>query len=126
MGNHAKLYLGSGEMARDFALSFYRGQPWRRTRDAYMRLGHGLCEECLKEGVYTPAVIVHHKIHLSPENIDDPDITLSFDNLERVCNLCHAKLHPEIYDMDDDTMGTEFDQDGNVLRDRRDAFREQT
>ena len=34
--------------------------------------------------------IVHHKIHLSPENIDNPDISLSEDNLELLCRDCYA------------------------------------
>ena len=37
-------------------------------------------DEDLKEGRYTAGEIVHHKIELTPENIDDPGITLSWDN----------------------------------------------
>lgn len=32
-----------------------------------------------------PGAIVHHKEHLTPQNINDPDITLSEDNLELLC-----------------------------------------
>lgn len=53
----------------------------------------GLCERCLKKGLYTPAVIVHHKIWITPENINDPKITLSFDNLECLCRLHHEEEH---------------------------------
>lgn len=41
----------------------------------------------------TPAEIVHHKIELTPDNIDNPKITLGFDNLEAVCRECHAQIH---------------------------------
>ena len=41
----------------------------------------------------TPAEIVHHKIELTPDNIDNPKITLGFDNLEAVCRDCHASIH---------------------------------
>lgn len=40
-----------------------------------------------------PGVIVHHKIHLTPENIYDRNIALSWDNLELLCRDCHDKEH---------------------------------
>lgn len=58
-----------------------------------MKSRGGLCERCLARGVVTPAEIVHHKIHLTPENVHDPNIALSWDNLEAVCRKCHAELH---------------------------------
>ena len=47
-----------------------------------------VCERC--GGV---AVICHHKQYLTPANINNPDITLSFDNLECLCKDCHNKEH---------------------------------
>lgn len=74
-------------------LKFYGTQKWRKCRDAYMeRVGH-LCEDCLAHGILTPAEIVHHKIELTQENVDDPNIALSFDNLKAVCRSCHLKEH---------------------------------
>ena len=58
-----------------------------------MKKAHYLCEECLRQGIYRPAEIVHHKIELDPVNIENPEITLSFNNLEAVCRECHAKVH---------------------------------
>ena len=78
---------------RAFAEQFYLSQAWRNCRDAYMESVGGLCEECLKQGVYTPAEIVHHIKPLTERNINDPEITLSFKNLYAVCRSCHAKLH---------------------------------
>ena len=52
-----------------------------------------LCEMCLAQGMYTPGKIVHHKIHLSPDNINDASITLDWNNLMFVCQDCHAKAH---------------------------------
>ena len=52
-----------------------------------------LCEMCLAQGMYTPGKIVHHKIHLSPDNINDASITLDWSNLMFVCQDCHAKAH---------------------------------
>lgn len=102
-------------MARDFAYAFYHSAAWRKCRDTYMRMGEGLCEPCLARGVYTPAVIVHHKVKLTPENIDDPEVTLNFEHLERVCRKCHADEHPEIYPQRQ-APRVWFDKDGNVVR----------
>ena len=52
-----------------------------------------LCERCLRNGLVVPAEIVHHKIELTPNNINNPDITLSYDNLEAVCRECHSDIH---------------------------------
>lgn len=47
----------------------------------------------MAKGIYTPAEIVHHKTELTPENIDDPKISMGFDNLKAVCRDCHAQEH---------------------------------
>lgn len=51
-------------------------------RDAY------LCRNC-----GAPATEVHHIIHLTPTNIDDPAISLSEDNLISLCRECHFEQH---------------------------------
>ena len=76
-----------------FANAFYKSKAWEKCRISYMKKAGGLCEECLKKGLYTPAEIVHHRTWLTKENINDPSITLSFDNLEAVCRLCHEEIH---------------------------------
>lgn len=60
-----------------------------------MQKAHGLCEKCLKIGLLTPAVHVHHKVWLTPENISDPSITLCWDNLEALCEECHQEVHTQ-------------------------------
>lgn len=90
-------------MAQDFARRFYHSKAWESTQRAYMMApvevpGHGtcppyMCERCFAKGRLVPAVIVHHKIWLTPSNIDDPDVTLNPDNLMRVCRQCHADIH---------------------------------
>lgn len=82
---------------QEYAEKFYKSKAWQKTRKAYLKSVGGLCETCLAKGIITPAVIVHHKIHISPENINNPNITLSFNNLEALCRDCHALEHPEIY-----------------------------
>ena len=104
-------------MARDFARAFYKSAQWKHARESYIT-AHPLCEPCLKSGRVTIGQIVHHIVHLSPENINDHSISLSFDNLETVCRDCHAKEHPEIYGKDSpaEPVRYAFDEDGNLIR----------
>ena len=78
---------------KDYAKAFYKSAAWKKTRDAFLKSKGGLCERCYKKGRFTPGVIVHHKIHLTPENINVPEITLNWDNLELLCRDCHAAEH---------------------------------
>ncbi|NCD04458.1 MAG: HNH endonuclease, partial [Clostridia bacterium] len=71
-------------MARPFAKPFYRSKEWEKVRQYVIRRDKYLCQKC-----GSPAEEVHHKIHLSPENINDPEIALSPDNLVSLCRDCH-------------------------------------
>ena len=71
---------------------FYRSKVWRETRERFLEL-YPFCEECLKEKRYTPATLVHHRVHLNEKNVNDPKISLDFSNLEAVCLECHNKIH---------------------------------
>lgn len=92
-GDIRKAEGGAFKMAKDFAGGFYNTGAWYKTRNAYFKYRAGLCEECLSNGLYRQGEIVHHKIPLTPENIDNPMITLSWDNLELLCRECHLKIH---------------------------------
>lgn len=76
-----------------YAEAFYLGTAWRACRADYLKKAHGLCENCLAKGIYTPATMVHHIEHITPSNIDNPEITLSFNNLKALCRNCHAEAH---------------------------------
>lgn len=78
---------------KEYAKSFYKSKRWQATRLAYLKSVGGLCERCLKKGIYRPAVIVHHKVYLTAENIHTPEVALSWDNLEAVCRECHEQEH---------------------------------
>ncbi len=47
----------------------------------------------MKNGQIVHGKIVHHRIHLTESNINDPAITLAFNNLELLCHDCHNKEH---------------------------------
>ena len=97
-------------MAQEFAVSFYKSSQWKLTRDVYAAAVGGLCEICWNNGLIKAGEIVHHKIKLTQENINDPDITLSWNNLQLVCRDCHAMLH-----RDEGDRRYRVDKDGNVI-----------
>ena len=76
-----------------WAESFYKSKRWQECRNAFARSRSGLCEECRKKGLIVPGGAVHHKIPLTRENITNPEISLSWDNLELLCRDCHAARH---------------------------------
>ena len=82
-------------MARDFAGNFYKTAAWTSVRKAYIKSVGGLCERCYRNGIIRHGEIVHHRIHLTPENINDPEVTLNYDNLELLCRECHAEEHKQ-------------------------------
>lgn len=80
-------------MRDPFARRFYDSYAWQQCRKAYLKSVGNLCESCLKCGQITPADEVHHKIKLTPQNIDDPNVTLNWENLEALCEGCHKSAH---------------------------------
>lgn len=70
---------------------FYKSWAWVNCRQTVLARDLGLCQECLKDGIPTPANTVHHIVHYR----DDPTRALDIDNLVSVCMSCHNKLHPE-------------------------------
>ena len=72
---------------------FYNTSAWKKARAAYKKQAGGLCERCMKCGLVRPGEFVHHKTHLTPDNIQDSSITLGFGNMELLCRECHAAEH---------------------------------
>ena len=80
-------------MAKEYAKQFYSSKAWQACRNEYAKRRQHLCENCLRRGIYRPGEIVHHKIEVSPLNIDNPEIVLNHDNLELLCRVCHSMKH---------------------------------
>lgn len=78
---------------QEFAKAFYKSKRWQHTRLAYLKSVGGLCERCLAKGLYHPAVIVYHKVYIDSSNINNPEVTLNFGNLEALCRNCHEQEH---------------------------------
>ena len=80
------------------------------------------CQKCSR-----PAQEVHHKIHLSPENIWDIKVSLNPDNLISLCRDCHFEIHKQDkaegkkkYDKGrngDCAEGFHFDESGQLVPD---------
>lgn len=88
--------------------AFYKSKAWQQTRDAFMTYKNGICERC-----GDPARIVHHKKYITRGNINDPAITLAWDNLEALCQTCHTREHLLT---DATAEGLTFDGNGNLIK----------
>lgn len=77
-------------MARDFSKAFYNSALWKEVREAVLKRDRYLCQT---PGCYQAAEEVHHKQHLTPGNIGDPNITVNMDNLISLCGNCHKARH---------------------------------
>lgn len=103
------ILIGADVMAREFAKPFYNSKKWEKCRTAYKQSVFELCERC-----GNPGDEVHHKTYLTPENINDPEITLAWENLELLCESCHSKEHMSKYDV---TRGdVMFDSEGDLVK----------
>jgi len=77
-------------MAQEFAKAFYNSKLWQNVRESILKRDRYLCQI---HGCYSPAEEVHHKIKLTPENINDVNITVNPDNLVSLCSECHKAIH---------------------------------
>ena len=105
-------------MAKKFAKLFYSSPAWIKCRAAFIKnriaADGGLCQLCKKEQGF----IVHHVTQLSEANIDNPEITLNWDNLQYVCKRCHDRIDGHfIKKSSDDDILPEiiFDNNGNPI-----------
>lgn len=99
---------------KEFAKKFYTSKAWRKCRKAYISkrimIDGGMCEVCGERLGY----IVHHKTMLTPDNISDIEITLSFDNLQYVCRQCHDEFEGHGVNVKDKN-AISFDNDGQPI-----------
>ena len=103
--------------------ALYQSKAWKRIRQSIWLKQNLLCGVCGKP-VYVDGIseyipkgnrrtgIVHHKIWLDNQNIDDENITFNEDNLIGVCKECHENIHHANIACRDDVM---FDENGNII-----------
>lgn len=107
-------------MAQEWAKPFYNSRAWKRCRESYinqrMLVDGGMCEVCHEEPIY----IVHHKIKLTPVNINDPDVSLNHCMLEGNCKACHDLQDDHFIDsLNISKLNCGFDEFGNPIADLR-------
>ena len=93
---------------KPWARQFYKSAVWQKCRDSYIKSVFGLCERCGAGGK-----IVHHKTELTPENINDPNVTLNWDTLQLLCQDCHNMIH---HGNDCTAEGLMFDSSGELIK----------
>ena len=90
-------------MAKEFARKFYNSTRWRKCAKAFAQSKLFVCEMCHNQTSEKidgdQRYIVHHKIPLTPKNINDPYITCGWNNLMFLCLECHNKIHIDILPM---------------------------
>ena len=74
--------------------AFYVSWKWRKCREAYAKSVGNVCERCRSRGIIEVGskknpLETHHIIPLTDDNINDPNITLNWNNLELLCKRCH-------------------------------------
>jgi len=100
-------------MAKAYASAFYKSKQWLQCRRSYIDTVGGLCERCLEAGRYKPGYIVHHVEYITPDNINNPEITLSHSNLMYVCIECHNTIHYGSHTELREELT--FDEEGNLI-----------
>lgn len=76
---------------------FYLSGAWKQARKDVLTRDLFICQECLrrvemgKQLRPRHATMVHH---IKPRKLY-PELALSLDNLESLCNTCHERMTPE-------------------------------
>lgn len=101
-------------IAKPYAKKFYNSKAWQDCRRSYISIVHGLCEDCLEEDKYVPGYIVDHKEEITPDNINDVEVTLNHENLRYLCLACH---NTKTFGKDTEVVrdGLKFDSEGNIV-----------
>lgn len=89
---------------------FYRSDRWKIARAIKIAQAEGCCEKC--GGLGTE---VHHIIHLTPQNVSDPSVSVNQENLMLLCNDCHNKVHGRFESKKD----YYFDENGDLIPNKK-------
>lgn len=73
--------------------SFYASEKWQKFRLAIIAERGLRCEHCYKTVTKAGDLTLHHKIELTPENVNDVNISLNPENISVVHHDCHNKIH---------------------------------
>jgi len=72
---------------------FYCSKPWRNLSYSLKIKAKGKCSRCNEIYLDFSKLIGHHKIELTEDNVNDPNVSLSSELIEIICHDCHNKEH---------------------------------
>lgn len=76
---------------------FYSTNAWKRARRVRLEMDHYMCVECMAEFARGErmrprrATMVHHVLTIQ----ERPDLALDPENMRSLCDMHHAREHPE-------------------------------
>lgn len=81
---------------------FYKSREWQSFLEVLKlqrinEQGLLICEHCGKPIIKKYDAIGHHKIELTPENVNDYEISLNPNNVTFVHHKCHNQIHNKLY-----------------------------
>jgi len=82
-----KKYILGFKNIRDF----YKSAAWKTFRKVVLSHKKSYCERCWERGFYRKGKILHHKKHIR----EHPELALTEENTELLCEECHFEEHPE-------------------------------
>jgi len=100
-----------------FAKKFYNSKTWKLCRQSFIAdrvsIDGGMCQQCKERLGY----IVDHKKEITPDNINNPDVTLSNENFQYLCLDCHNR---KTFGKNLATIreGLMFNSDGNIIENK--------
>lgn len=78
----------------DILKSFYNSSSWRMFRTVIIAERGPLCVDCHKVIVDSKEIeLDHDPVELTPENVNDPNVSLNPDNVKIRCHDCHNRKH---------------------------------
>lgn len=81
-------------MAQAWAKKFYNSKEWRQLREQLIVAANFLCADCGENYLKDSAQLIgHHIKNLTPQNINDVNVSLNPANIKIICRRCHDKAH---------------------------------
>lgn len=76
----------------DNLMKFYKSRTWMTLRLHALRRDKNECQICKSKGKYRKADCVHHMKEVK----EYPELALTLDNLQCLCNACHNEVHDRL------------------------------
>jgi 5-methylcytosine-specific restriction enzyme A len=76
----------------DKLITFYMSKEWKALRAKALVRDNYECQLCKAKGKYRKADCVHHMKEVKPH----PELALTLDNLQCLCNTCHNEVHDRL------------------------------